>query len=211
MSGTTLKEKAYQELKRMILSGELDQGANVTEQSLVNVLAMSRTPIRAALEKLEAEGLVQYTPNKGVTIVDLSLRQAVDIFDYRMILEPHMVAALAERGLTGEQSAWFADNLKQQQAAVEARDYRQFTVLDAAMHLHLAVCYGNREIVQTMERLHDRMFLLALRVLGKDYTRIDDSYEDHRTVIRLIEQSDAESARRRMLEHLEYGRRMMVL
>lgn len=211
MSRITLKEKAYQQLREKILSGALGQGENLTEQSLVQLLGMSRTPIRAAMEKLESEGLVQYTPNKGMTIVEMSLKRAVDIFDYRAILEPHIVSALAKRGLTAEQSLWLEQNLQEQEKTVEARDFYQFTVLDSELHMYLATCHGNQEIIYTMDRLQDQLFQLALRVLSKDSARITDSYRDHQMIVSLIQEANEKEVHERMIDHLIYGKQILVL
>jgi len=70
----TLREQAYISIRTLILSGELKAGEFLTERFLVEKLGMSRTPIRAALEKLDHEGLANYTPNKGLSVADISLR-----------------------------------------------------------------------------------------------------------------------------------------
>jgi DNA-binding GntR family transcriptional regulator len=210
MSGTTLKEKAYQELIKFILNGELKSGEFLTERSLVERLEMSRTPIRSALERLEAEGHVTYTPNKGIFVTELTIDKVVDFYDFRVAIESHVVKKLASKTLTEEEILWFEQNLNRQKECLESNDYAQFTTDDSEFHRMLARVYGNMEIVQTMERLQDKLFRIALKVLRKESSRIQTSYEDHARIFNLILEGKAEEAAQHMTQHLEFGRRILL-
>jgi DNA-binding GntR family transcriptional regulator len=206
----TLKEKAYFELKRRILTSVYKPGEFLTERALVGELEMSRTPIRAALERLEVEGLVNHSPNQGLVVAELSLNKAIDIYDIRIALETHVARKLSIRDWTDEEKEWFIDNLKQQKICLDARNYTEFTLLDAAFHNQLVNVYENQEIIKIMENIQDQLQLIALKVLRKDSKRIGQSYEDHLVIFENIINGKTEEAVEMVTTHLEFGKRILI-
>ncbi|CAI6052090.1 GntR family transcriptional regulator [Cohnella sp. JJ-181] len=206
----TLKEKAYAELKALILGNELEPGDYLTERMLEERLSMSRTPIRSALERLESEGLVRYTPNKGLFVADFSIQRAVDFYDIRVALESHIVRKLSARAWQEDELAWFRDNLAMQKTYADQNDNAGFTAADSAFHLQLAKYHDNSEIIQSMENLQDKLYRIAIRVLRKDATRIRVSYDDHVRIFACIVAGRADEAATAMTEHLEYGKRILI-
>jgi DNA-binding GntR family transcriptional regulator len=213
MSGTTitLKEKAFIHLRKLILNGELKPGEVLTERMLVEMMEMSRTPIRAALERLDAEGLANYTPNKGLVVAELSLRKAIDLYDYRIAMECFVVRKLASMELEKSVLKWFEQNLRQQQTHVEKSDYALFTEADTQYHRKLVEIYANSGITQAMERLQDQLYRIAIGVLRKDRTRISVSYDDHLRIFQFIQAGEADKASQAMEEHLEFGKRILIM
>ena len=207
----TLKQKAYEQLRQAILDGKLEEGRFLTERELVEKLKMSRTPIRAALERLEVNGLVTYTPNRGIYVTELTIDKIVDFFDFRMAIEPYVVEKLSARHLDEATVRWFEQNLARQQACVEANDFERFTAEDAWFHGKLAEVYGNKEIQQTMDRLQDNLYRYALNVLRKDNKRITPSYEDHVRIFELIRDGQGAEAAEHMFNHLDHGRKISLL
>lgn len=197
-------------MRQRILNGELPPGEFLTERMLVELLGMSRTPIRSALERLDAEGLAKYTPNKGLIVSEISVTQVMEFFDFRVAIEGYMVKRLAARAWNDREIEWFRGNLQEQKAFVEANDFARFTEADAAFHRGLANLYDNSEISRTMDRLQDKLYRIALQVLRKDITRIQASFEDHIRIFELILSGDGAAAARQMEDHLEFGKRILV-
>jgi len=210
VSEKTLKEKAYTMLRALIMQGELRSGEFLSERSLVERMEMSRTPIRAALERLEAEGHVTYTPNRGIFVSEVTIDKAIDVYDFRMIIESSIVRKLASRKLTDELRQWFKESLARQWACVEADDTMQFAHEDSEFHRQLVYAFDNKEIIVTMDRLQDKLYRIALNVLRKDANRIKISYEDHATLVEQIEQGQGEEAAATLTQHLEFGKRILL-
>jgi DNA-binding GntR family transcriptional regulator len=206
----TLKEKAYSELKKRILTSIYKPGEFLTERALVEELQMSRTPIRAALERLVVEGLIHHSPNQGLVVAELSLNKAIDIYDIRIALETHVVKKLALRDWIEEEKAWFKDNLNKQKDCLEDRNYTEFTLLDSNFHKQLVILYENSEILKIMENIQDQLQLIALKVMRKDSTRIVQSYEDHLNIYEHILAGNTEEAAELMAMHLEFGKRILI-
>ncbi len=206
-----LKERAYRELKELIQSGEIHQESMLSERQLAERLGMSKTPIRAALENLETQGLVTVSPQRGILVRDLSAREVAELFDVRSAVEPFVVARLARRSVTPAQRDKLADNLRQQQAAAEAEDALAATRLDIALHRSLAELLENREMMIWLERCFDRLHRSVLRVNRSAPGRLFESCREHAGIVEAILERRSEEASRLMLEHLGFGRRFLLV
>jgi DNA-binding GntR family transcriptional regulator len=205
-----LKDQAYSALKRKILSGEFAGGTFLSERQLVIELGgMSKTPIRAALERLQADGLITVAPQQGILVRAATLEEIADVFDLRVALETFVVERLAGR-LTAEQEAAFQHNLAMAEACIISDDEAAFSDLDAMFHLALCECYGNREIVFVMQRNRDKLARVAMRVLRRDTGRMATSHADHVAIFNAVRTGDGMLAAQRVRQHLEYGKRILI-
>ena len=91
-----LRQQVLKALRRAIVSGQLAPGERLTERSLTEMLAVSRTVIREALRQLEAEGLIEIIPNKGPVVRQLSAAEAKDLYQIRAVLEGLAARLFAE-------------------------------------------------------------------------------------------------------------------
>ena len=78
---------AYEQLEELIVTAELEPGAILSEATLVEQLAIGRTPIREALQKLEREGLIKIMPRKGIAVTDLDPAKQLLMLELRRDLE----------------------------------------------------------------------------------------------------------------------------
>jgi DNA-binding GntR family transcriptional regulator len=90
-------EQAAQSLRDEILSGAIASGTRLGEADLASRLSVSRTPIREALSRLAAEGLVELQPNRGARVASWSTEQLREIFELRLRLEPYAVRIAVPR------------------------------------------------------------------------------------------------------------------
>ena len=93
----SLKEKAYVELKEMIISGKLKSNERIDEELLSKSLNVSRTPVREAINKLEQEGWINIVPRKGMFVNNISIKEINDVFQVRSNLEPIILEMAFER------------------------------------------------------------------------------------------------------------------
>lgn len=205
-----LKERAYAELKELIQDGVFPPNSFLSERRLVEHLGMSKTPIRSALEQLEAQGLVAVSPQQGIVVRDLSAHEITDLFDTRAAVEPFVVSRLAVRGLTPEQSARVEENLREQRGAAKAGDPLAATRLDIAFHSLLAQFLDNREMMGWLARCFDKLHRSILRVNRLAAGRLPKSYQDHAAIVAAIRAAREDVAAQRMVEHLRYGRQFLL-
>ena len=203
------KSRAYQEIKRMILSGELAAGAFIAERPLAARLGMSTTPVRSALQRLELEGLLNISPQQGAVVRDFSFREITELYEIRMALEPFVARQIAGR-LTPAQVERVNANLEAQRENLVRRDIARCVQLDEDFHTLFSEFLDNREICRVMAQLRDRTHRIFHRVFSLNPGRMEGSYREHVTIAETIIQGDAELAAKRVEAHLDYGRRALV-
>lgn len=205
-----LKDQAYAELKRLIQSGDLPPHRALSERQLSERMGMSKTPIRAALENLEMQGLVTVSPQRGIYIRELSAREIGELFDIRMALEPFATGKLSQCSWSASQRADLKKNLAQQKTAAKAEDALAATELDIGFHRLLAAVLDNREIMVWLEKCFDKLHRSILHINRLVPGRLQKSYEDHLSIANAIQGSDEPKSRSLMQEHLKYGRRFLL-
>ena len=90
-----LRDRAYNELRALIVAGTLAPGSFLSERKLSDRLGMSKTPIKAALALLESEGFVLVSPQQGIVVREITAREVVDLFDVRIAVESYICRRLA--------------------------------------------------------------------------------------------------------------------
>lgn len=200
----SLKQKAYEGLRDRILSGALPPGALLSERQLAAELGMSKTPVHAALERLESEGLVTVAPQQGIVVRELSMKGIADHYEIREALEAFVVSRLAGK-LTGEREARLRENLAENRRAVRAGDISENIRLDADFHLMLGEFLGNDEISRSMGALRDKIRGVILRISMRHPGRMEASLKEHEGIVAAMVSGDGEGAVSRMAEHLRNG------
>jgi DNA-binding GntR family transcriptional regulator len=203
------KSRAYDEIKAMILSGELAPGAFLAERPLAARLGMSTTPVRSALQRLELEGLLRISPQQGAVVRDFSFREITELYEIRMALEPFVARQIAGR-LTPAHEQRVRENLEAQRLNLARRDINVCVRLDEDFHTLFSEFLDNREICRVMGELRDRTHRIFHRVFSQNPSRMEGSYREHKEIAETIIRGDAEMAARRVEAHLDFGRRALI-
>ncbi len=204
-----LKDIALEQLKLLIIDGTLKPGRFVSERELTGMLSMSKTPIRAALERLAIEGFVEVLPQRGIMVLELSLQEIVDHYDLRQALETFVVARLAGR-LDREQLDQLYAELERQRTAVGIRDARGYIVADGDFHQQLCAFDGNEQIIDVMLRQRDKLSRVGEQISRRDPERMRISAAEHAGIVAALEEGDGVLAAERVAEHLENGKRFLI-
>jgi len=209
MNKVLLKDQAYEMLKSRILEGELQTGSFLSERALASQLGMSKTPIKAALERLEQERFITISPQQGVFVREISFDEIKDHYEIRIALERFVVQRLAQR-LTNEQFQKLEENLRTMrvQIAEESRTFAMHT--DADFHLLLCRFYGNEEIERVMRHQREKLFRVVSKLQVSHPNRLRDSLNEHQAVVKALKGGKGELAASEMLKHLENGRRLLL-
>jgi DNA-binding GntR family transcriptional regulator len=204
-----LKDRAYAEIKQRILQGDFAPNSFLSERHVASQLAMSKTPVRAAFERLELEGLVTISPQQGIIVRDLSIHEIAELYELRAALEGYLVRALAGR-LSPEQVERLQVNLEDQQVNCGTCDVPRCVALDTEFHGLFCEFFGNSEIRRIMARLREKIHRVIAQVFRLNPTRATNSYLEHRAIAEAVIGGDAALAARRLEEHLEYGKRCLL-
>ena len=128
-------DSAYAELRKFLLSGALGPGDRLGEVELADRFGISRTPVREALRRLAAEGLVEISPNRGARVIEWSRDDLVEIYELRAMLEGQGAAWAATR--MKEEDIDELDRLCEQMEALAAQrrpDHSKIATLNAQLH-----------------------------------------------------------------------------
>ncbi|MEQ9410145.1 MAG: GntR family transcriptional regulator [Fuerstiella sp.] len=204
-----LKERAYSELKQCIQDSTFQPGAFLSERQLASRLGMSKTPVKAALERLEAEGFISVSPQQGIVVRELSVHEIVDLFQIRQALESFVLRSVAGR-LTDDEANQVRENLKQQQRAAAANDIAAAVRLDADFHAMFCEFLGNQEIIRVMAQQRERVHRVIKRVFEQDADRLTGSCHEHTAIADAVIDGDADRAAAAISEHLHYGRQLLL-
>ncbi|QUG42590.1 GntR family transcriptional regulator [Psychrobacillus sp. INOP01] len=210
MKKLSLKEQAYQQIKQLIIDGNFKPGESLTERELTESLSMSRTPIRSALEKLEADGFIQNFPNKGPVVSNISFHKLVNIYDLRIAIESHSAKQYSHFVLTEEMKMSFIENLAAQKNAMDEQDSIKFSYFDREFHYLILKFYGNEEIIKVFDQIQNQLLLLALEVFKSKQGNLELFFNEHQIIYNLILEGNGEEAANIITKHLEYGKQTLL-
>ena len=148
-------EKAYSTIRNGILEGRFPPNSRITEQEIAAESGVSRTPVREALRRLQAEGLLQFVPNQGAVVASWSARDIEEIFELRAMLESY-VASLAAEHATAEQIAILENLAERQFVASKGRGtgtLETISALNSEFHRILQEAAGSQRLDAILSNL----------------------------------------------------------
>ena len=148
----TLRERIYEEIVRMIVSGELPSGAPLDEKVLIDKLRVSRTPFREAIGTLSKEGLIEIKPYRGFFVRSFSRKETDDLYELRKTLECFAVE-LAVPNMSDRHIAQFETILGSAVDALHDGDMEAYGSHDRVFHETIAELSGNAALIETLSRL----------------------------------------------------------
>lgn len=141
---------AYVEIERRIVTLQLEPGQVISENMLVGLLGIGRTPVREALKELAREGLVVILPKRGIIISDINVGKQLKMLEVRREVERYVVGAAARRASKAER-ARFAALAETMEQARRANDSEAFLRLDAAFNRMILVAARNEYATAAMK------------------------------------------------------------
>jgi DNA-binding GntR family transcriptional regulator len=192
-------KKAYHLIKEKIITLELAPSSVIDEQALMKELGLGRTPIREALQRLGAEGLVNIVPRRGMFVTDISITDLQKIFEVRTVLTGFSARLAAQRATT-DQIAQMERVLRDLEQ-VQSGDYRVLIDIDRRFQRLLYQAAGNDILAESLDRLYDlslRIWYLVLHQLGD----VRDAIEQHRQVAEALKARDGARAEALIQQHI---------
>lgn len=195
---------AYQSIKDYILEGRLDEDTRLTEESLSGRLGISKSPIREALNRLEAEGLIRIEARHGAYLRSFSIKEVADLYDLREALETHAIR-------TGELSSNLLKELhrsaKRQREYLKQNEKSKYIDEDMNFHAALAGSTGNKMLCDVLENLRNQIWLLRRKTYDLSSSTASDFHE---MIVNALESGDRMRAERTMSDHISDVRKKLV-
>lgn len=209
----TKNDYAYAELRTRILTGELEAGAVIPQARLAEELGVSTTPLREAIRRLSAEGMIQLEAHRDARVTGVSAAEARHLYEVRESVDP-LAAGLAAERRTSSDLALMSRALEQ---LAPIRDATNLDALMAHREFHRAIyrASGNPILIDILERLWDkadRYRLVGLRAGGDTTDDSDRVAAEHRALYEAVADADSQAATEVMHIHIQrsLGRRAIT-
>ena len=196
----SLTELAEDSIRQLIVSGAFALGEQLSEASLAAQLGISKTPVREALLRLRADGLIDIQPQRGTFVFSLTPEQVDDICRFRELIE---VAALGA-GMQARRPQLVREleaNVQRMAEAQTAADWRAIPLLDQAFHEVIVEQGGNAYLAQAYELVASKIRALRSR-LPEENDRVGHCQENHAAIVRLIRKGDVARAQQALALHI---------
>jgi DNA-binding GntR family transcriptional regulator len=190
--------RAYRELRRALLQRAFVPGQRLVEVELAQQLGVSRTPVREALRRLVAEGLVEMLPSGGMAVRDTRSEMA-DIYGLRQVLEGY-AARLAATRITPEEIDHLESFCLRMRDALATNAHEQTVELNTAFHLAIAAASHSARLIEMIEGYRD-LFLTPRTLSRYDHAAMLHSQQQHEAMVGALRRRDGATAEQVVREH----------
>lgn len=206
----TKEDAVYERLKGWILNGHLHPGQILTQQTLVDTVGfdVSRMPLRAALGRLQSEGLVEARPHRSARVASLSTEEMRDVYAAREVLEG-MLAGHAVGAATVSERDVMREQIEVQKAALRIGDYEASVRADREFHSILYRATGffhSLHVVEELRDISDRY----VRAYAQATNRAEEGLQQHVRLLEVCDAGNVDLAIRLTQEHVREGARALA-
>lgn len=204
-----LSDAVYHSISQALRLGRFPAGSRLVESELASALAVSRTPVRDALRRLESDGLVASEPNRGYVVADL-MEDVAHVFLIRERLEG-LAAALAADNITRPELEALDGLQREMEGLIASRpmDVERLVELNGQLHQRITDASRSQRLIRMIERVHPQyMSYQVLRLYSDDQRR--RSIREHREILDALWRRDAETAEQSIHRHLEHGKGVVL-
>jgi DNA-binding GntR family transcriptional regulator len=185
-----LRSLVCDELRRLVITGELAPGARLVEEQLASRLGVSRNPVREALQTLATEGFVELLPRRGAVVAQITPEQAEDLFDVRLVLES-LAARRAARRAAETALDRLRDVLRRAREATEAGELDRLAACNTEFHQVVVETAGNDYLCLLVAPMARRVQWVFRRSAAE---RAPHSWTEHEELLQAVAGGDEEYA-----------------
>lgn len=207
LENLTLWERVHLHLRQEILANSLPPGTVLQEVALADSLGVSRGPVREAIGRLAAEGLVVVKPRRGAVVASLSKDEFLEAYQVREALEM-LAVRLAVPRLTDDGRVRLEQFVERMADCAARDDVDGFFEANANFHWAIVEASGNTRLQDTYRQLVEQMGRYRTRSL-KLRGSLKRSIAEHRTILRAVNAGDAERAAHLVSEHIRVPQRRL--
>jgi len=211
LSHQLMRADIYTILRREILSCAIPPGAEIKDAEFAERFSVSRSPVRDALLRLEAEGLVLINPRKGYRAAPISIADARDLFAFRAILEPACAASVAAEA--SDEGLMSLDRFRSMEGsgAADRGVAASFVAYNREFHLAIARLCSNRRIQETTVGLIEQFDRFVTVSISRDASEQHaDLIAEHCDIIDALQARDGKRAGRILARHAGRARKRVL-
>lgn len=192
-------QRAYAYIRGKILSGELASDTFVEEEHISALIGVSRTPVREAFSRLQAEHFIELLPRRGARVRGVTLREMFELYEARRMIEGHIAREICAQRLGAPPAM---PPLLAEMQALPLGQGAHYIALDAAFHAALVATSNNGVMMEIYDGLSLRQQRIALTSHTIQPRRPVRIYEQHRALLEALDSHDSAAALRVLTEHL---------
>jgi DNA-binding GntR family transcriptional regulator len=206
-----LSDTLYELMKKDIIECKLEPGELIEESFVIEHYQIGRTPFREACQKLEAEGLVEVVPHRGVFVVSFSSQDIKDLFEWRLIVEPSAAELACER-MAKSEIRGLEENLQESARLVKNRKSTFVSEINwnsKDFHIRIARATRNRELVSAVESIQNK--LMHIVVFATRRSPEDFNFNSiHPEILETIKRRKSMDVRRAMTKDIEHAHQWIL-
>lgn len=196
------KEKTYERLKTYLLSGNIQPGGRVHQKMCAEILEVSRTPIREALQRLASEGLVEQSDDKGFRVSKLNEEELEELFDMRSVLEAFAMRLICQR-VTQETIDHLSRYVNESENALTRQEPDGVFESNTAFHNTLYLLIQDRKrFVSMLNNMKDQILRYRKQTL-MHYDRAQKSIDAHKKILLALQLKDPNLTEYLMRIHIQ--------
>lgn len=195
------EDAVYQKIKNAIRKRYIKQGSQLVEGGLAQKLGVSRTPVRSAIKRLEADGLVNSIPNRGAFVITPTLQEIEQTFQVRGQLE-QMAAGLTAKTITPGQIAVLNQLIEREEKVFDKHDLDEYYTINDTFHLKISEFSANKVLTTYIRELLDktRIYLILFDPFVK--LSISPSLSAHQDIVDALARHNADLAAAAIASHI---------
>lgn len=208
-------DRVYQHVRAGILTRRFADNDLLAEGRIADETGLSRTPVREALLRLEADGMVRLLPKRGALVLPVSAQEWRDVLSTRELVETHCVRVVIESGRAAMLMPSLAKSVADLKQAAVHSDLTGYVHADRDFHACIVAAAGNSILGRLYASLRDRQLRMGTANLlaeggFADPARLARTIADHQGIGDAIALGDAAEAVRLTVEHLATAARSLV-
>ena len=203
-----LHESTFQKLRSLLVEGKIAPGSKLNERELAERLNVSRTPIREAIRRLAADGLVELIANRGAIAVELSLEDVIHTFDVIADLEGFS-GELAANNISAATLSELEALQYEMLASYARRDLSSYYKLNLRIHHLINQAANNPVLSRLFSQVNARIEALRFRS-NQDGVKWEKAVEEHQEMLEALKARDSKRMRKIMMQHVMNKRDVVV-
>jgi DNA-binding GntR family transcriptional regulator len=208
LKSRNISQQAYHHIRESLLTSGVYVGQKIPHQELGQKLGISHTPLREALFRLVAEGLLEHQDYKGFYVPAITIEEARELYETREVIEPFLVEKTAKL-MNDALVKKFKNILMKYKELMTVHYNRKRILTDKKFHIEIAHVAGNKILTQVLNQLYDKLIFKS-PVERISQSRVEEAVQEHFNILELLVARDGKTAAKQMQAHIRKQREYVI-
>ncbi len=195
------RDRVYDYVSRQILLGQFPGGSFVEEEQISSAMNVSRTPVREAFHRLEAERFIDLLPRRGALVRQVTAQELSDLYETRRLVEGYAIARICQGKLPIPSE--MASLMKRMMLLRNSESHIEHVMMDWSFHRAMVSAGGNEVLAEAYDSLRSKKLRVATAAMAVNPQRIGRILDEHRQLLAALVSHDESTARQVLEQHLQ--------